>query len=281
MLLPRFEYRTAGTLREATSLWAEAPGARYLAGGTDLLPQMRSRRKVSRVVDVKKIAELGQIRDLAGGGLAIGSCVPMSAIAAHPGVRKNFPVLVRCIEEVGAWPLRNRATLGGNVCNASPAADTAPALLALEAEVVVAGPAGQRTIKIGDFFRGPGKTALADGELLLEVVLPAAAAGFEGRYLRLARRRGMDLATVGVLVARRGEGAGAHRLALAAVAPTPVRVKVAEELLDGQGLGAESIQRAAAIAVDCCSPITDIRGSAEYRREMVGVLAARGLEALA
>jgi carbon-monoxide dehydrogenase medium subunit len=279
MLLQRFEYRAANTVREATALLSEVPGARFMAGGTDLLPQMRTRRKVSRVVDLKRIPELNTIRE-AEDYWAIGAAVPLAKIAAHPALRAHYPILMECIEEVGAWPLRNRASMGGNICNASPAADTAVALLCLEARVAIAGPGSPEphTMNIADFFKGPGQTALAAGELLVEVVLLKRAAGFQGRYLRLSRRRGMDLATVGVVAAKKD---GKHRIALAAVAPTPLRVRQAEEALDERGLSPESIQKAAQVAVVSCSPIDDIRGSAAYRREMVGVLTARALTALA
>ena len=280
MLLPRFEYRAAKSVREATSLWSEVPGSRYFAGGTDLLPQMRVRRKVPRVVDIKRIPELCAIRETADGGIAIGAAVPMAQVAMHSAVASRYPVLVACIEEVGAWPLRNRATVAGTICNASPAADTAVALLVLEAAVAIEGPGGARALPLSDFFRGPGQPALAAGEMVTEVILPKATAGYQGRYLRLSRRKGMDLATVGVLVAK-ADGKGRYRVALAAVAPTPLRVSLAEQLLDGDGLTSSAIQKAAQIACVSCSPITDVRGTADYRREMVGVLTARGLAALA
>ncbi len=277
MLLPSFEFCAAKTVQEATTLWAEVPNTRYLAGGTDLLPQARFRKNVARVIDVKGIPELKLVRETAD-DVAIGAAVDMNTVAGHKLVKDRFPVLVQCIEEVGAWPLRNRATLGGNVCNASPAADTAPALLALDAKVVVAGAKGTYTVALADFFQGPGKSALKPGELLLEILLPKKAAGFAGRYLRLSRRRGMDLATVGVLVAR-GENRQ-HRVALCAVSPRPMRVSEAEQVL-GDGLSESTIQKASELAVAACSPITDVRGTAAYRREMVGVLTARGLTALA
>jgi CO/xanthine dehydrogenase FAD-binding subunit len=232
------------------------------------------------VVDLKHIPELVGIRETAEGGVAIGGAATLGSVSAHPAVALRYPVLVRCIEEVGAWPLRNRATLAGNICNASPAADTAIALLALEAAVAIEGPAGSRALPLSEFFKGPGKTALVPGEIVTEILLPKTTAGFAARYLRLSRRRGMDLATVGVLVTRAG-GRSSHRVALAAVAPVPLRVASAEELLDADGLDPASIQKAAQIACVTCSPISDLRGTADYRREMVGVLTARGLTALA
>jgi len=280
MLLSRFEYRAAKSVREAASLWSEVPGSKYLAGGTDLLPQMRARHHVARVVDIKRIPELCAIRETADGGVSIGGAVTMAAVATHPAIAARYCALVQCIEEVGAWPLRNRATLAGNVCNASPAADTAVALLALEASVAISGARGARVVLLSEFFMGPGKTVLAPGELVTEILLPQSTANFAGRYLRLSRRKGMDLASVGVLVTR-AAGKGPHCVALAAVSPTPMRVPQAEQVLDEDGLKPSAIQKAAQLAVQACSPITDIRATADYRREMVGVLTARGLTALA
>jgi carbon-monoxide dehydrogenase medium subunit len=278
MLLPRFEYRAARTVDEAMSLWAEKPGARFMAGGTDLIPQMRLRRKVSRVVDLKGIATLNDIKET-DAGLSIGAAVSLSALCAHQAVRERYPILVSCASEVGAYALRNRATLAGNVCNSSPAADTSVALLALGAKIVAAGPKRSRTLAIEEFFKGPGKNALEEGELVTEILLPKSAAGFHGRYYRQSRRRGMDLATVAVLVAKAAGAQPQYRIGLVAVAPTTLRVREAEELLEKEGAGA--VARAAEITRLACSPITDARGTAEFRREMVGTLTARGLAALA
>ncbi|MBI5482234.1 MAG: xanthine dehydrogenase family protein subunit M [Deltaproteobacteria bacterium] len=279
MLLSRFEYRAARTVQEALDLCAEQPGSRYLAGGTDLLPQLRGRRRVARVIDIKRIAELRTIREREDRGLTIGAAVPLGEIVTSRAVRERYPLLCDCCNAVGAYPLRNRATMTGNICNASPAADTAVALLALDALVVARGPAGTREIPLAGFFAGPGQTVLRPGEMVTAVVLPAATAHMRGSYQRLSRRRGMDLATVGVLVGRGHEGLQPrHRVALAAVAPTPVRVVAAEALLDRDPLG--EVTRAAEAARAAARPITDVRGSAEYRREMVGVLVERAVKSL-
>lgn len=285
MPLPHFEYVAARTVAEALDLWRDRPACAYFAGGTDLLPQMRlGRRAPATIVDIKRVAGLDQIRETAT-HLVIGAAVPLAAIETHPSIRDDFPLLAECARVVGARPLRHRATLAGNICNASPAADTAVALLVLDAIVRTAGADGARELQAVDFFTGPGRTVLRPGELVTEVVLPRATA-WRGSYLRLSRRRGMDLATVGVLVAcSSGAEAPRHRIALSAVAPVPLRVPEAEALLDAEGAGgpgrAAAISRAAEIARACCSPITDMRGTAEYRREMVGVLVARGAAALA
>lgn len=280
MLLPRFEYLAARTVDEALEMWARAPGAGYMAGGTDLLPQMRLRKRtLARLIDVKKVPELSPIRAREDGSLSIGAAAPLVAIERHPVVRARYPLLAECCRRVGAPPLQNRATMGGNICNASPAADTAVALLALDARIEVRGPAGARSIPATAFFKGPGQTALAPGEMATGFVLPADAAERKGSYLRLSRRRGMDLATVGVLVARsNGKREPRHRIALAAVAPVPLRVPEAEAALDAADTAAAA--RAAEIARLACSPITDVRGTAEYRREMVAVLLSRGLATL-
>jgi len=278
---PTLDYLVPATVDDALALKAGSPGAAFLLGGTDLLPQMRAGRKAPPLLlDLKRIPDLAEIRELPDGSLSIGAAVPLADVEVHPGVVRRFPLLVECVKTVGAWPLRHRATLAGNVCNASPAADTAVALLALDAVVNVAGGKGRRSIPIGGFFRGPGQTALGPGELVTDVVLPASSAGFAGSYLRLSRRKGMDLATVGVLVGKaNGAGPARYRVALAAVAPTPLRVGAAEDLLSSGGPSAAG--RAAEVAVAASRPITDARGSAEYRREMVGVLVRRGLAALA
>lgn len=279
MLLPSFAFSTARTVEEALELWARLPEAGYLAGGTDLLPQLRlGKRTHQHLIDLKRIAGLSRIRET-DIGLAIGAAVPLSDIACHPAVRQHYPLLVECCRRVGAWPLQNRATLAGNICNASPAADTAVALLALDAGVIAVSAGGQRAVSVTELFRGPGQTCLKPGELVTEVVLPRTSAEWHGTYQRLSRRQGMDLATVGVLVACSNGGAPPrHRVALAAVAPTPLRVAEAEALLDREGPPAA--RRAAELARDCCRPITDLRGTAGYRREMVGVLVARGVAAL-
>jgi carbon-monoxide dehydrogenase medium subunit len=271
------DYVAPSTIEEAMALQAGTPGGAFLLGGTDLLPQMRAGRKEpGRLIDLKRIPRLREIRETPDGGLSIGAAAVMADVEVHPAVLGRFPLLAECLETVGAWPLRQRATLAGNVCNASPAADAAVALLALDAVLYAESPGGRRAIPVSEFFRGPGRTALLPGELLTDIFLPASAAGLKGRYLRLSRRKGMDLATVGVLVGR-GDGAprARWRVALAAVAPTPLRVPAAEELLEAKGAGAAA--EAAALASAACSPITDLRGSAEYRRDMVGVLVRRGV----
>ena len=273
------DYLSPATVEDAVAVRANSPASAFLLGGTDLLPQMRSgRRSPETLIDLKRIPELHEIRENPDGGLSIGAAVPLADLETHPLVLARFPLLAECAKTVGAWPLRQRATLAGNVCNASPAADTAVALLALDAVVNVASTTGRLAMAVSELFLGPGQTALMPGDLVTEIVLPGAAAGFRGSYQRLSRRKGMDLATVGVLVGKRDGVPAPWRVALAAVAPTPLRVRAAEELLVAKG--ASAAREAAELAVAACRPITDLRGSAEYRREMVGVLVRRGVESL-
>jgi carbon-monoxide dehydrogenase medium subunit len=174
--------------------------------------------------------------------------------------------------------LRNRATVGGNVCNGSPCADTAAALLALDAIFLVTGPEGAREVSIHDFFQGPGETCLQKGELVTRILLPTGSAGGKGIYGRISRRRGVDISTVAVLLTRLPGGSPVHRVSLLSVAPRPLRVPEAESLLDKMELAGAT--QAADLARAACSPIDDVRGSAEYRRDMVGVLLERGVKQL-
>ena len=273
------DYLAPATVDDAVALRANSPASAFLLGGTDLLPQMRAGRKSPEtLIDLKRIPELCGIRENPDGGLTIGAAVPLADLETHPLVLARFPLLAECAKTVGAWPLRQRATLAGNVCNASPAADTAIALLALDAVVNVASTTGRLAMAVSELFLGPGQTALMPGDLVTEIVLPGSSADFRDSYQRLSRRKGMDLATVGVLVGKKDGAPAPWRVALAAVAPTPLRVRAAEELLAAKG--ASAAREAAELAAAACRPITDLRGSAEYRREMVGVLVRRGVESL-
>lgn len=278
MLLPHFEYRAARSIDEALSLASEGVSSRFMAGGTDLIAQMRIRLKVDRIIDLKGIPGLNAIADSEDGGLVIGATATIADVCRDARVHERYPALVQCASEVGAYALRNRATIVGNVCNGSPAADTAVALLCLDAIAEVVGPKGKREIPLSEFFIGPGKTAREMDEIVTGVRLPKETAGMKAHYGRLSRRRGMDLATVAVLCAHGGSTESKYRIGLVAVAPRTLRVPEAEALLDREGTAA--IDRAAIIARDTCTPISDARGSADYRRDMVHALTARGLKAV-
>jgi CO/xanthine dehydrogenase FAD-binding subunit len=282
--LPSFEYVRAGTPNEVTRLMVKhGKKARILSGGTDLFARMRNGDIRPRIlVDVK---HLPGARDVAfyaeGAGLTIGAAVTMNQVARHPDIQAHYPLLAEAASAVASYPLRNRATLGGNLCNASPCADTAPAALVLNGRVVLYGPDGERDMPAGEFFLGPGKTALRAGEFMQALHIPVPPAGSAGRYLKLGRNKAGDLAIVGVAVlgfpdVTAPSGYRFH-IALASVAPVPLRVPGAEELLSTDPPGEESFALAAERATGATAAIDDVRASAAYRRAMVRTLTLRGL----
>jgi len=254
--------------------------AKLVAGGTDLLPQMKNgvtRPKV--VVDLSGIERVRQIHAGNGQGLRIGAAVTAREIELSPGIRGAYQAIAESGALVGSIQVRNLATVGGNICNAAPSADMAPPLVALEAQTVIAGPKGERRVPLADFFTGVRKTVLAPDEVLVEFVLPAPGAHSGGQYLRHTPRRELDIAVVGVasqLTMANGTCAQA-RIVLASVAPTPVRATAAERALEGQAITPALIERAATLAVEAAKPINDQRGSVEFRKHLVRVLTRRTL----
>ena len=276
----RFELALPDTLAACQQALADGPDVKLVAGGTDLLPQMKNGMiKVRRVVDLSAVPELKQIERRADGTLRIGAAATARALELAPAARDTFQSLAESAAVVGSYQIRNLATLGGNLANAAPSADMAPPLLALDAEIVIAGPRGQRRIPIGDFFLGVRRTQLEPDELLVEIVIPAPPAGSGGTYVRHTPRRELDIAVVGVasqLTIHDGRCVNA-RIALAAVAPVPLRASAAEERLQGESISPALIEEAAQLAVQAASPISDQRGSAEFRRHLVRVLTRRTL----
>jgi carbon-monoxide dehydrogenase medium subunit len=256
------------------------PEAKLVAGGTDLLPQLKNGQlKPACVVDLSGVERLRSLEAADGGGLRIGAAVTARTLEQDGGVRARYPALAESGALVGSVQIRNLATVGGNLCNAAPSADMAPPLLALDAEAVIAGPRGTRRTPLAAFFTGVRRTVLAPDELLIELVVPAPGPRSGGHYLRHTPRRELDIAVVGVasqLTLTDGVCARA-RIALAAVAPTPVRATAAEQALEGQPVTAERIARAASLAAEAARPISDQRGSADFRRHLVRVLTRRTL----
>jgi carbon-monoxide dehydrogenase medium subunit len=253
---------------------------RLVAGGTDLLPQLKNGLlKPSCVVDLSGIAVLRALHGGNGSGLRLGACVTARAIETDPHIRSAYPALAESGALVGSVQVRNLATVGGNLCNAAPSADMAPPLLALDADAVIAGPDGQRRVPLASFFLGVRKTVLAPGELLLELVVPAPAPRSGGHYLRHTPRRELDIAVVGVAsqITLADGVCRSARIALASVAPTPVRAVEAEQALVGHEVTPALIGRAAELAVGAARPISDQRGSADFRRHLVQVLTRRTL----
>lgn len=281
---PPFAYHRPATVEEACRILAAEPSAAVLAGGTDLMVHLRQGwrgKRLSAVVSVKRIPALARI-EVSEATVRLGALTSLTALIEHPVIRAEYPVLPFTARYMGSPAIRNLATVGGNLCNASPAADLSPVLLALDAEVGIAGAGGQRRLPLEAFFRGPGQTVLGPGELLAWVELPRRRSAWSIRYERLDVRRAMDIAIAGAALAVHLEAGrvGDARVALCAVAPTPVRVRAAEAALIEGGLSEAAIARAAGRGMAAARPISDVRATAEYRREMVGVLVRRGLERL-
>jgi carbon-monoxide dehydrogenase medium subunit len=277
-----FDYAAPRSLAEAVGLLAEhGDRARVLAGGTDLLVQLRAgRREAGVVVDIKNIPELAEISCDSGQGLTLGAAAPCYQIAGDDRVRSLYPSLAEVASLIGGTQIQGRASIGGNLCNAAPSADAIPLLIALSASCRIAGPGGERTIPVEDFCTGPGRNVLGRGELLVSVHLPAPRATQGARYLRFIPRNEMDIAVAGagVCVVLADGHFESARIALAAVAPTPLFVREAGEALAGQPVNDERIARAAGIARQAARPITDMRGTIEYRRHLCEVLTRRALQ---
>jgi CO/xanthine dehydrogenase FAD-binding subunit len=279
-----FEYYAPHSLEEALSfLDNRREKAKVLAGGTDLIVQMKNgNARPAILVDAKKIPELNRLELDDGKSLYIGAAVALSKIVAFPPVKERFGVLYQACSIIGSLQLRNRGTIGGNICNAAPSADTAPPLLCLGAKAIVARLGGNRKVPLGSFFHGPGKTALAPNELLVGIEVPAPPPHSSGCYLRHTPRQDMDIAVVCVasflVLASQKNLCQEARIALGAVAPTPIRVPQAEAILTGRVLTEEAIEETAEKVTEAARPISDMRGSAGYRKELVRLLTRRTLK---
>jgi CO/xanthine dehydrogenase FAD-binding subunit len=279
--LQPFDYIVPKDLQEASELLAAGDGSvRALQGGTDLLIRMRGGFvKPAKVIDLKGLPGMREIRVGRDGWVVIGAACTMNQVGLHPLICERYDVLAQGASSVASYQLRNRATIGGNCCNASPAADTAPALLCLEAVAEVFGPAGARRIPFNGFFTGPGRTAMQKGEFLTAIHLPPhTGARSAGSYNKLGRTKIGDISLVSVAVNYlSGNDRPAWRIAIGAAGPTPLRAHLAEEAL-AQDTSTAGVARAAELAAEAARPIDDIRGSAAYRKAMVRVLARRGIE---
>lgn len=277
-----FDYEAPVLVASVVQLARERPDAKFLAGGTDLLVQLRARRKeTSLVIDLKRVPELNALDYDPSAGLTLGAAVPCYRIYQHAAVRQHYQSLAEVAALIGGTQIQGRASIGGNLCNAAPSADAVPLLIALQARCEIAGPQGRRQLAVEDFCTAPGRNALAPGELLLSLHLPAPTARSGAKYLRFIPRNEMDIAVAGAGVAvELSNGAiKSARVALAAVAPVPLFVRAAGDSLSGKPAEAASIDAAAALARDAATPITDMRGTADYRRHLCQVLTRRALQA--
>ena len=279
--MPNFDFEAPDSLAEALSLFGRPGEVRALAGGTDIIDQLKTgRRNADLVVDVKRVPELQRL-EMTVDGLHIGAGRSCTDVHHDSAVRSHYQGLADSAGLIGSVQIQNRAAIGGNVCNAAPSADTTPNLLIHDATAVVVSQSGTRHIPLVDFFTGPGQTVLQKGEILQELVLPTPPPNSASAYLRFIPRNEMDIAVAGVGCYLEIDPAtrvvSRARIALAAVAPTPVRARSAESSLEGKPIDDDAIAAAGEAAVEAATPITDVRGSAEYRLELVKVLTRRTL----
>lgn len=278
-----FEYEAPASIAEAVRVLSQHNGsARPLAGGTDLIDQIRTGRHRPRVVvDVKKIPELGAL-ELTTTGLRLGAAVPCYRIYGDARIAKAYAALADSARIIGGIQIQSRASIGGNLCNSGPAADSTPSLIALGAVAVIAGPKGRREVAVESFCTGPGTNVLEPGEFLVELTFPARPARSGSHYRRFIPRNEMDIAVVGVgasvVLDDKREKFVSARIALGAVGPTPLYAKAAGDLLAGQVVDDRIIGRAADAARSIARPIDDMRGTREFRLHITGVLTRRVIE---
>jgi carbon-monoxide dehydrogenase medium subunit len=281
--LTEFDYVKPTSLAEASRFLAEhSDEACPFMGGTDAFVRIRDGFiSPQTVVDVKHLPGMRDILYDERTGLMIGAAATMNKVARHPEIQDHYTLLAEAAHSVASYQVRNRATIGGNLCNGSPAADTAPATLVLGGRMVLYGPDGEREVPAEEFFLGPGKTAMQAGELMTAIRFPVPPTGSGGRYLKLGRNKIGDLSIVGVAIFGFPDGAAPSgyrfRIALASVAPVPLRTLAAEEVLAANSPGEETFTLAAEKAAEAATPIDDVRASAAYRKSMVRNLTLRGL----
>ena len=273
------QYLAASTIDEAVNAHAKANGsARFLAGGTDLLVQIKSGiRKPSLVIDVKKIVELNSIEEVSENQFIVGASVSGANLNRNQKFSKLWPGVLEAFRLIGSEQIQGRASLGGNLCNGSPAGDSVPALIAAGCIALIAGPSGKREVPIEDFHTGPGKTVLENGEMLVSLKFPKRKPNSSDSYLRMTPRTEMDIAVVGcgVNVTLENNVCVAARVSLGAVAPTPLLIREASEIMVGTNLNSEILDKVSKICMDSCNPIDDKRGTVEYRTKVAGVLFKR------
>ena len=277
-----FNYVAPVTVKEAIDILEKhGDRARPLAGGTDLLVQARGNKwDLDAVVDVKKIPEAMQL-DVSNNGLTIGAGVPCYQIYDHEKIKSDYPGIVDGAFIIGGIQIQSRAAIGGNLCNAAPSGDAICPLIVYDATANIAGPSGNRDVSVEDFCVGPGKTVLKNGELLVSISVPKPPSGFGAAYERFIPRNEMDIAVAAVAVSVTLDNSGTNfesvRIALASVGPTPTFATKASNSLKGKSINERSISEAAAISKDESSPISDMRGTIEHRKQLIEVITKRML----
>ncbi|MFW6068844.1 MAG: FAD binding domain-containing protein [Chloroflexota bacterium] len=277
----RFSYYEPQSLSEAAALLEKyGDKASLLAGGTDLLVEVKEKlRQPDHVINLKKIPGLAHLCFDDKDGLRFGTLTTVRAVETDPAIIAHYAGLQQAALELGSIQIRNRATVVGNICRASPSADTLPPLIADGTRLRIFGKQGERVVSMEDFFTGPGRTILETGEIVTEVLVPPPPVHCGKAYIKHGRRQAMELATVGVAVhlVQEGDICREARIVLGAVAPTPIRAPEAEEHLRGAVLDEATMAEAARLAKEIARPISDVRSSASYRRAMVEVLTARAI----
>jgi xanthine dehydrogenase FAD-binding subunit len=278
-----FDYQAPTSVEQAVALLtANGDRARPLAGGTDILVQVRrGYHDLDLLVDVKRIPELSRIDYDAGEGLTVGAAVSCAVLCEHPALQAHYPGLLDAVSIIGGAAIQSRATLGGNLCNAAPSGDAISAMIALDAQVVVAASGGRRLVPVAEFCTAPGATVLQAGELVVALRFSVPKPHTGAAYVRFIPRGEMDIAVAGagawVKLSPDGSVIADARIALSAVAPTPLCVQTAALALAGQAPGETAYASAAEVAQESATPIDDMRGTAAQRRHLVGVLVKRAL----
>jgi len=281
--MKNFEYIKPNKLDEAVSILREYDGAFLLAGGTDLLIGMKNNfQKPQYIIDLKGISNIQSFNNQDGWNF--GALTTIRDIEVSEVLRQKMPFLCQAASCLGSVQIRNRATIGGNLCTASPAADMANMFLAMDSMIKIVSVDGEKVIGLDEFFTGPKRTILNKSEVLTEIIVPKNVEHFKGLYLKFAPRKAMDIGIVNIAIlldadfeSRLCKGI---RIALGAVAPTPIRARQAEDLLNGNVLSSDLINNAAEVASSEADPISDFRASAGYRRELVKTLVARGIDTI-
>jgi CO/xanthine dehydrogenase FAD-binding subunit len=273
------QYLAAKTIDEAVDAHAKANGsARFLAGGTDLLVQIKSGiRKPNLVIDIKKIVELNSIKEISENEFVVGASVSGANLNRNPKFAKLWPGVLEAFRLIGSEQIQGRASLGGNLCNGSPAGDSVPALIAAGCKAVIAGPGERKEIPIENFHLGPGKTILENGQMLVALKFPKRNNNSADAYLRMTPRTEMDIAVVGcgVNISIENGVCTNARVSLGAVAPKPLLINEATDIMVGSSLDEETLEKVSKICRDSCNPIDDKRGTIDYRTKVAGVLFKR------
>ena len=275
------QYLAAKTVDEAITAHSKANGsARFLAGGTDLLVQIKSGiKKPELVIDIKKIVELNSIKEVTDNEFLVGASVSGANLNRNKKFTKLWPGVIEAFRLIGSEQIQGRASLGGNLCNGSPAGDSVPALIAAGCMAIIAGPDGTKEVPIENFHKGPGKTVLENGEMLVSLKFPKREKSSSDAYLRMTPRTEMDIAVVGcaVNITLDNNICTSARVSLGAVAPTPLLIEEASKIMVGTDLNSEVLDKVADLCMQACNPINDKRGTIDYRTKVSGVLFKRSV----